>query len=138
MARHDNTGRSKTAGHFVIVPESIARTDAWRGLSGLAVKAWIDIGLVYNGNNNGSLGISSRALAERIGCHFTTAAAAILELENAGFLRRTKASSYSQKRLAAEYRLTHKRDDRNGDPPSNEFKRPRVVGNVVSLPAKGA
>ncbi|PWB81852.1 MAG: hypothetical protein C3F11_13985 [Methylocystaceae bacterium] len=138
MPRHNKTGRSKTEGHFVIVPESMTQTAAWRGLSGTAVKAWVDINLVYNGSNNGALGISSRALGERIGVHFTTAAAALLELENAGFLRRTKASSYSQKRLAAEYRLTHKRDDRTGDPPSNEFKRPRVVDNVVSLPAKGA
>lgn len=139
MGKHDRTGRSKTEGRFAIVPESLTRTAAWRGLSGTAVKAWVDISLVFNGTNNGSLGISSRELGARIGVHFTTAAAALLELENAGFLRLTKASSFSQKRLAAEYRLTHRRDDRNGEAATHDYKRPKVAANnVVSLPAKGA
>lgn len=136
--KHERSRRSYE-GKFVAVPVAIMETTAWRDLSGTAGKAWLAVCALYDGRNNGRLGVSSRALGERIGVHYTTAAAAILELENAGFLRRTKASSFSQRRLAAEFRLTHRRDDRTGDPPSQEYKRPKLAAdNVVNLPAKGA
>ncbi|AZG76324.1 hypothetical protein [Methylocystis rosea] len=98
------------------------QTPAWRDLSGIAAKAWITIGLMHNGTNNGKIAVSSRELGKRIGVHHSVAARAILELINAGFLRQTKASSFSQKKLAAEYRLTHLRNDITGEPPSREFK----------------
>lgn len=123
MARHNKTGRSKGDPRHVRLYEYIERTEAWRGLSGTAAKAWLTIGLMHNGSNNGKIAVSSRELGERIGVHYTTAAKAIEELVNAGFLRRARASSFGLKRLAAEYRLTHLRDDVTGDPPSREFTR---------------
>jgi hypothetical protein len=44
----------------------------------------------------------------------TSAWRAVGELVTFGFLERTQATSFSQKRLAAEYRLTHLRCDRTG------------------------
>lgn len=136
MAKHDRTGRSKGEGRFAALPLSIAETPAWRDLSGVAAKAFIDIVLRYDGCNNGKIVVPTRDLAKRIGISHATAARAILELENAGFVRLMKASSYSMKRTAAEYRLTHRRNDVTGEAPTNEFKRPRVVDNVVALPQK--
>ncbi|MBG0802117.1 hypothetical protein IYW40_11595 [Methylocystis sp. H4A] len=131
--------RRNYEGRFVAVPLALIETDAWRGLSGTAAKAWVSVCALYAGSNNGFIAVSSRALGERIGCHYTTAAAALLELENAGFLRRVKASSFSQRRLAAEYRLTHRPNDVTGEGPTHEYKRPKLAAdNVVSLPAKGA
>jgi hypothetical protein len=123
MAKHNQTGRSKSDPKHVRLYEHIERSEAWRNLSGTAVKAWLAIGLMHNGSNNGKIGVSSRELGDRIGASHVTAAKAILELVNAGFLRRTKSSSFGLKRLAAEYRLTHLRDDITGAPASKEFAR---------------
>lgn len=127
MARLDRKGRSKGDARHARLYEYIERTDAWRDLSGIAAKAWMTIGLMHNGSNNGKIGVSSRELGKRLGVHHSVAARTIVELENAGFLRCTKASSFSQKRRAAEYRLTHLRDDVTGDPPTREFSKPKVV-----------
>jgi hypothetical protein len=136
MPKHDKTGRSKNEGRYVRLFDFMARTPAWRGLSGIAVKAWLDINLsAYNGSNNGKLAVPSRALGERIGVHHSAAARAIRELENAGFLRCIKASSFSKKRLAAEYRLTHLKCDITGDLPSKEFMRALPAIHVASSPA---
>jgi DNA-binding transcriptional ArsR family regulator len=107
MAKHDKTGRSKGDAKHVRLYEHMEKTDAWRGLSGIAAKAWFTVGLMHNGLNNGRIGVSTRELGERIGVTHSTAARALRELENAGFLRCVRASSFSRKRLAAEYELTH-------------------------------
>jgi hypothetical protein len=136
MARINKTGRSKGDARHVRLYEHIEKTPAWRDLSGTAVKAWLSIGLMHNGTNNGHIAVSSRELGKRIGAHHSVAARAILELENAGFLRCVKASSFSQKRMAAEYRLTHLRCDVTGQPPTKEYCRSRDIDeNVVKFPA---
>lgn len=126
MARPNKAGRRKDDVRHARLYEYIEKTEAWRNLSGRAAKAWMTICLMHNGANNGVIGVSSRELARRIGVHHSAAARAILELVNAGFLRQTKASSFSQKKLAAEYRLTHLRNDITGEPPTREFARPNV------------
>ncbi len=137
MARkHNRTGRSKGDAKHVRLHEYMARTPAWRELSGNAVKAWLEINLVFNGANNGMLAVSARLLGERIGLSHTAAARAIRELENVGFLRCVKASSFSQKRLAAEYRLTHLPCNVTGASATKEYLRwGKTVGNVVEFPA---
>ncbi len=127
MAKHNKTGRSKGDVRHVRLYEYIEKTDAWRGLSGNAAKAWMTIGLLHNGANNGKLAVSSRELGERMGAHHSAAARAILELQSAGFLRCTKASSFSQRRRAAEYRLTHLRDDVSGEAPTHDYRRAGTI-----------
>ena len=84
------------------------------------------------GSNNGMLAVACRALGDRIGVHHSAAARAIRELENAGFLVSVKASSFSNKRLAAEYRLTHLKCNVTGDLASREFALWRPAENVES------
>ena len=98
-------------------------------------KHGFSIGLMHNGSNNGAIAISTRELGKRIGASHVAAATAILELENGGFLRCVKASSFSQKRLAAEYRLTHLRCDVTGQTATKEYCRSRdAEKNVVQFP----
>jgi hypothetical protein len=123
MAKANKTGRSKGDIKHVRFYEHIEKSDAWRDLSGTAAKAWLTVGLMHSGTNNGKIAVSSRELGRRIGVHHSVAARAILELENAGFLRCVKASSFSMKRSAAEYRLTHLRDDVTGRPATNDYRR---------------
>jgi DNA-binding MarR family transcriptional regulator len=125
VAKHNATGRSKAHdARHVRIYESMAQTSAWRGLSGLAMKAWVAISFMHNGRNNGAIAVSSRDLGRRIGITYQTAAKIVLELENAGFLRVTRASAF-QTRRATEYRLTHLRNDITGEAPSHEYRRAR-------------
>lgn len=123
MAKTDKKGRSKGDARHVRFYENIEKTNAWRELSGTAAKAWLTVGLMHNGSNNGGIAVSSRELGKRIGVHYTVAARAIRELENAGFLHCEKQSSFSQKQLAAKFRLTHLRSDITGEAPTKEFSR---------------
>jgi DNA-binding transcriptional regulator YhcF (GntR family) len=90
----------------------------------------MSIGLMHNGANNGSIAVSSRELGMRIGVHYTTAASAIQELINAGFLRRTKSSDFGRKRRAAEYVLTHLRNVITDEPATRDYVRSRAAPSI--------
>ncbi len=133
--KYNKTGRSKGDAKHVRLYEYMARTPAWRGLSGNAAKAWLEINLLYNGSNNGRIAVPTRLLGKRIGLSQRGATRAILELENAGFLRCTKAGDFGRKRIAAEYRLTHLRCDVTGEQASRDFKQTASAnGNIVAFP----
>ena len=133
MPKHNKTGRSKGGGRFVQLHEYIVRSYAWKRLSPLARCAWMEIGFIYNGSNNGKLAISARLLADRLDICPTSAAKAIRELINWGFLDCVRPSAFGRKKLAAEYRLTHLPCHATGDPPSKQFMRAGQASNVVSI-----
>src|ERR1700720_2997468 len=72
--------------------------------------------------------MSSRTLGERLGVSKTTAEGAIKELLTFGFIEIAKASTFNIKRRAAEYRLTHIKDDITGELPSRAFQN---IGKAV-------
>ncbi len=133
MPKHNKTGRSKACGRFVQLHEYIARSYAWKRLSPVARCAWLEINFVYNGSNNGKLAISARLLADRLDICPTSAAKAIRDLINWGFLDCMKPSDFGRKKLAAEYRLTHLPCHVTGDPPSKRFMRSSEKSNVVPI-----
>lgn len=114
--------RRKEKERYVIYPISIKRSYAWKCLSFCARQAWFEIGMIYNGSNNGRLCVSSRRLAEELGGSHGHAARAIKELINWGFLDLVKASSFGKKKMSAEYRLTHFKCDVTGRPPNYRYK----------------
>ena len=132
MAKANKTGRSKGDAKHARVYEHMQDTYAWRCLSPLAVKAYLRICLVYNGSNNGRLGVSARWLADKLGISQGGAARAIKDLVNHGFLDCQKASSFGLKRTAAEYCLTHFRCDKTDKPASKRYLR-FGQSNVVNL-----
>jgi hypothetical protein len=135
MAKINKTGRSKGGGRYVQLHEYIARSYAWSRLPPLAKCAWLEIGFIYNGSNNGKLGVSSRALGEALGVTHPAAAKAIRDLIQWGFLEQRKSSSFSQKRLAAEYQLTHLRCDVTGEQPTKRFMK---IGETNIVPIRSA
>jgi hypothetical protein len=126
MAKTNRTGRSNKKDHYVALPHYIMDTFAWRRLSVTARAAWLEFVRVHNSYNNGKIAMSSRTLAEKLGV--STAARAIKELLTFGFMEITKASTFVIKRRAAEYRLTHLKDDITGELPSRAFQN---IGKVV-------
>lgn len=135
MSKYNRTGCSKRHhGRFVAVHEYMVRSYAWSRLSPLAKCAWVEIGFLYDGRNNGRIRISSRLLAERLDTGPSAAAKAIRDLMQWGFLDRVKASDFGKKKLCAEYRITTANCDVTGATASKRFLRiGGTDGNVISL-----
>ncbi|CAJ0890845.1 hypothetical protein AMST5_04084 [freshwater sediment metagenome] len=129
MAKTNRTGRSKGQGRYVMLHEYIERSYAWGRLSPLARCAWLAFGFAYNGGNNGRLIMSSRMLADRLGCSKSAAAEAINELLRWGFLDKTRASDFGKTKSASEYRLTHLPCNSTGAPASKRFLRIEGLGD---------
>ena len=122
MASHNRTGRSRdNSGGFVKLPFSVIDSPGYHAARPVARAALIEAIRIYNGKNNGSLALSTRLIAEKLNVSKDTASRAMRELVNCGLLRLVKASSFSRKRLAAEYRLTHLQCNRTLAMPSKEY-----------------
>jgi DNA-binding MarR family transcriptional regulator len=120
--RHDRKGRSQHGPPFVRLFRYMLTSAAWLSLSTAARSAYVEIANRYIGNNNGSLGMSVRHLASRLRCSKDTAARALRELDDKGFIRTMKIGSYSRKdRRASEYGLTAHPCDLSNHPATNEF-----------------
>ena len=130
MARkHNNTGRSRHGPPFVKLPWYLIDSPAWRALSFVGRAAFVEVARLYNGSNNGSLALSTRVLAERLGCSQTSATRALNELDVMGFIGVQKLGTFSRKRRATEYFLTLYKNDVNNDLPTNAFRYWHPVSN---------
>jgi hypothetical protein len=117
-------GRSRKQPPFVMLPWYVIDCIPWRSLTFAASAAFIQVARLYNGWNNGQLGLAASTLAERMGCSKATAARALNELETTGFIGVQKVGIFRRKdRLASEYFLTLYKNDVNGDLPSKAFMR---------------
>jgi hypothetical protein len=85
----------------------MAKTDAWRALTAPARAVYIQIGLRYNGGNNGKIPYSVRDAASECILAINTASRAFKELIALGFIEETRHGGLSRKtRVASEWRLT--------------------------------
>jgi hypothetical protein len=116
-------GRRSNGPPFVQLFKYMLKSPAWLGLSCNARAAYIQLALRYDGCNNGMLALSARTLGHELQCDKATAARALIELENAGFIQTTKIGAFARKRQASEYRLTTLRCDATGELPSKAFMR---------------
>jgi hypothetical protein len=108
---------------FVMLPWYLLDSHAWHSLSPYARSAYVELCRIYNGTNNGKLGLSVRLLAERLPCSKNTASRALEELETSGFITVAKVGTFTRagSRDASEYRLTCYRDDKTLEPPTKLF-----------------
>ncbi len=135
---HNNNGRSRKVWRHIQLPHFMLDTAAWLSLSSKARSAFIEVAKIYDGSNNGHLAASSRTIGDRMGVSKNTAARALDELVEKGFLEITEDSAFSRKnKRAREYRLTLHKCDRTGDLPSKAFQRwkPDEKQNTVSQKA---
>lgn len=120
--RADRTGRSKGIGQFVALPAYMLNCPAWQALSLTGRCALIELLRVYKGGNNGELVMGVRTLGERLSCSKDTAARALNELEEKGFIGVQKMGVYGRP-MATEYYLTMHRNDVDLTLPSKAFMR---------------
>ena len=122
-------GRTKRRKHkggptFIQLFHWMVDLPAWHSLSPRAVVAYLELARRYNGSNNGWLHLSVRELARAWNWSRASAARAIEELVEKGFVEITRASGFNvkdRKRQAAEYRLTVFFCDRTRQPASKTF-----------------
>tara|TARA_R110001599_G_scaffold49279_28_gene141018 strand:- start:3261 stop:3791 length:531 start_codon:yes stop_codon:yes gene_type:complete len=99
------TGRTKGDGQFLAIPYSMAHSEAFRSLSGPALKVWIELRTQFNGHNNGQVSLSFQRAADLLGMSKSTVGRAFKELEEKGFAKLRKRGQWYG-RQAAEYTLT--------------------------------
>jgi hypothetical protein len=125
MARRNRHRSNGVLGkNFLGLPRLLLQSAAWRTLKPVPRAAFVELVGVYNGTNNGWLGMSARSLAAAINVSRATAARALKELTERGFIEQTRASAFSCKvRLASEWRLTFHPCDRTKEIASKAFMR---------------
>lgn len=90
MARKSNrTGRSERGEHYAMLFRNLMEEPAWRALSSTAQALYPWLRLEWRGpsaNNNGSIRLSVRQAAAKMGVSINTAARAFHDLQAKGFL----------------------------------------------------
>jgi hypothetical protein len=97
----------------------MARSPAFRLLSGSALKVFVEVRTRFHGGNNGDLSLSLDEAVRLLGIGKGTAQRAFAELEEKGFLRKMRRGQWVG-RLATTWRTTDK--SFKGDLPTNDWK----------------
>ncbi len=108
MAKGPNKmGRSRNGSNFIQIHHYLLKSTAWLSLTPQARAVYIELAAIYNGSNNGKLALSQRDTARRCRIAKDTAAKALQELIEKGFIAVVTGGSFGYKlRHATEYRLT--------------------------------
>ena len=106
MAKANRKGRNDGAKH-VRMYWWLLDCPAYRHLSCYGRALLIEFIYRHTGGNNGSIVMSVREAADRLGVALNTALKALAELQDKGFIRTAKAGSFTHKRRhATEWTLT--------------------------------
>ncbi len=106
MGKVNRKGRNDDE-QYVKLSYRMLHSDAWRSLSGPAVKVYFELRSRFNGTNNGQLTLSLDEAVRLLKIGKTTAMRALSELEVKGFIVMTKRGKWYG-RLASEYAVTDK------------------------------
>lgn len=129
--RVNKTGRNDTE-QFFPLNYSMARSAAWRSLSGPAVKIYLELRCRFSGGNNGDLSLSLDEASRLLGIGKATAKRAFAELVEKGFIVLTHRGRFTG-RKAATYCVTDR--SHNGAQATNDWKHWRPV-NSASGPSQ--
>jgi predicted ArsR family transcriptional regulator len=113
----------------------MAESDAWRSLSGSAVKVYVELRSRFNGRNNGDLSLSFDEASNLLALGKSTVARAFAELEAKGFIRKTAQGRFIG-RTASTWLVTDQKH--KGHHASNDWRRwrypktdPRYCGGTM-------
>ena len=104
--RPDATGRSTKPDRFLQIPHFLLASPAWQSLGPVHRALFIEVAQRWTGFNNGQIGLGVRQAAEALHVKPDTVGKAFDVLIERGFLVMTKDSSFHQKRLTREWRVT--------------------------------
>jgi DNA-binding transcriptional MocR family regulator len=103
-----NGKRNDKEGQYTTLSYAQLKSQAWRSLSGAAIKVWLELHTRFNGGNNGSVRLSMNEAVKALGISKGTAQRAFIELEEKGFIVLHNPGNWYH-RKAHEWRLTTKR-----------------------------
>lgn len=101
-------GKRSEEGQYIPLTYAQIKSQAWRSLSGAAVKVWLELHTRYNGSNNGNVRFSMNEAVKALAISKGTAQRAFVELEEKGFIALQSPGNWYH-RKAHEWRLTTKR-----------------------------
>jgi DNA-binding HxlR family transcriptional regulator len=129
MGKHNKTGRSKNPdGQYVLLNYYLLRSDAWRGLSGNAMRVYFELHMRFNGTNNGQLFIGMDRISSVLGISKSTVCKAFKELVEKGWIVKVKDGKWIRGQ-ASEWRLTTK--STKSIPATNEWKQWRKPAEAI-------
>ena len=118
--------RYRDARH-IRLPHSVTGSDAWRDLSGNAIKVLVALLRFDKGGDNGELFLSVRMAAKETGLAENTAWRALRDLEEHGFIAVTDRGHFNRKhRPATQWRITWQ--PAQGKAATRDFERWRPCG----------
>lgn len=100
--------RNDRDGQYLTLPYAQLKSEAWRSLSGAAVKVLLELHTRFNGGNNGNVRLSLNEAVKALGISKGTAQRAFIELQEKGFIALHSPGSWYH-RKAHQWRLTTKR-----------------------------
>lgn len=110
----------KTIEDGVLIPCEVIESRAFTELKPSAVKLLPALMTNYNGHNNGTIAFSYFD-AEKFGITRETACRAFKDLQEKGFIRKTKQGGQTRGNVS-EWLLTFYDDDRTGKKATNDWK----------------
>ena len=120
MSRQKRSGKVSISAKHVRITGFEIRCPAYRSLSCYARALLIEMRDLHNGRNNGEFYLSVREAAERLGCAPATAAKALQELEDKGWIKPSQKGSFRHKQKeATTWILTN--EAHNGDLATKEY-----------------
>ncbi len=137
MAGRRRKSRGREGGQYIALPYAMVRSEAWRHLSGSAIKVWCELRSRYfvrgdGSDNNGELRLSLDEAKKLLGMGKATVARAFEDLEAAGFIVKVKQGQWYG-RKATEWRVTDCRY--KGAPPTRDWQKP-ANENQKSVPRR--
>ena len=123
--RRKKTGRSDKEARHVRLYHTFMKTDAWKSLSVYARAIYVEISARYGGpgSNNGRIPYAVRDARKSLKIGKSTAARALLELQDRGFIVEVTKGGFNVKtKRATEWLLTEHCSDINDDLPTRAYQ----------------
>ena len=116
-------GKKSDGFQYVKLPYQMLRSDAWRSLSGAAVKLYLELSTRFHGGNNGKLHLSMNEASEILGMGKATVGRAYQELMEKGFIALEVPGNWYSRR-AHDWRITSKPTETKSGrvPPTLDWK----------------
>lgn len=123
--------RRKKEPHHVRLYHSVMDSEAFRHLSGNALKVLLSLVRLDNGSRNGAIAYSARRAADDTGLSVRTAWTALQELQEKGFIRCTQKGSFNRKvQHASLWRYTWAAWPEGKMGPTRDFEKWRPDGKT--------
>lgn len=123
--------RRKKEPHHVRLYHSVMDSEAFRHLSGNALKVLLSLVRLDNGSRNGAIAYSARRAADDTGLSVRTAWTALQELQDKGFIRCTQKGSFNRKvQHASLWRYTWAAWPEGKMGPTRDFEKWRPDGKT--------